>query len=91
MAPTPTGYLHLGHAQTFWSATQRARRAEGEHPKLGTAEDLPREIAGASAARAHRRAMPRVRKRSLRSDVGLAEASMADAHALTQARTYTHT
>ena len=29
IAPTPTGYLHLGHAQTFWSATQRARRAEG--------------------------------------------------------------
>ena len=29
IAPTPTGYLHLGHAQTFWGATQRARRAEG--------------------------------------------------------------
>ena len=29
IAPTPTGYLHLGHAQTFWSAAQRARRAEG--------------------------------------------------------------
>lgn len=29
IAPSPTGYLHLGHAQTFWSATQRARRAEG--------------------------------------------------------------
>jgi len=25
LAPSPTGYLHLGHARTFWTAQQRAR------------------------------------------------------------------
>jgi glutamyl-tRNA synthetase len=25
IAPTPTGYLHVGHARTFWAAYQRAR------------------------------------------------------------------
>lgn len=25
LAPSPTGYLHLGHAQTFWIAQERAR------------------------------------------------------------------
>ncbi len=29
IAPTPNGYLHLGHAQTFWIAAQRSRQAEG--------------------------------------------------------------
>ena len=29
IAPTPTGYLHLGHAATFWTAWQRAREAGG--------------------------------------------------------------
>ncbi len=29
LAPTPTGYLHLGHAQTFWIAQQRAQAAQG--------------------------------------------------------------
>ena len=29
IAPTPTGLLHLGHAQTFWIATQRAKKAGG--------------------------------------------------------------
>lgn len=29
LAPSPTGYLHLGHARTFWSAAQRARHAGG--------------------------------------------------------------
>ena len=29
MAPSPTGYLHLGHARTFWIAAQRARAANG--------------------------------------------------------------
>lgn len=29
IAPTPTGYLHLGHARTFWIAGKRAREAGG--------------------------------------------------------------
>ncbi len=29
LAPSPTGYLHLGHAATFWAAYQRARAAHG--------------------------------------------------------------
>jgi glutamyl-queuosine tRNA(Asp) synthetase len=29
LAPSPTGYLHLGHARTFWIAYQRARAAGG--------------------------------------------------------------
>src|SRR5437763_14425845 len=29
LAPSPTGYLHVGHARTFWSAWQRARAAGG--------------------------------------------------------------
>jgi len=29
LAPSPTGYLHLGHAQTFWIAWRRARTAGG--------------------------------------------------------------
>jgi glutamyl-queuosine tRNA(Asp) synthetase len=30
LAPSPTGYLHLGHARTFWTAQERARAANGE-------------------------------------------------------------
>jgi len=30
LAPAPTGYLHLGHARTFWIAAQRAAAARGE-------------------------------------------------------------
>jgi glutamyl/glutaminyl-tRNA synthetase len=30
LAPSPTGYLHLGHARTFWTAQQRARAAGGK-------------------------------------------------------------
>lgn len=30
LAPSPTGLLHLGHARTFWIATQRAAEHEGE-------------------------------------------------------------
>jgi glutamyl/glutaminyl-tRNA synthetase len=29
IAPSPTGYLHLGHARTFWIAQQRARQNNG--------------------------------------------------------------
>lgn len=29
LAPSPTGYLHLGHARTFWVAARRARAAAG--------------------------------------------------------------
>ena len=30
LAPSPTGFLHLGHARTFWTAQQRARLRGGE-------------------------------------------------------------
>ena len=30
LAPSPTGYLHLGHALTFWVAAERARMHGGE-------------------------------------------------------------
>jgi glutamyl-tRNA synthetase len=29
LAPSPTGYLHVGHARTFWTAFERAREAGG--------------------------------------------------------------
>jgi glutamyl-tRNA synthetase len=29
LAPSPTGYLHLGHARTFWTAYERARACGG--------------------------------------------------------------
>jgi len=29
LAPSPTGYLHLGHARTFWAAQERAREHGG--------------------------------------------------------------
>lgn len=29
IAPSPTGYLHLGHARTFWTAFERARASNG--------------------------------------------------------------
>src|SRR3954467_3549691 len=29
LAPSPTGYLHLGHARTFWRAQERARANGG--------------------------------------------------------------
>lgn len=30
LAPSPTGFLHLGHARTFWIAWHRARTAQGK-------------------------------------------------------------
>jgi glutamyl/glutaminyl-tRNA synthetase len=30
IAPSPTGYLHLGHALTFWQAQERSRAAGGK-------------------------------------------------------------
>ena len=30
LAPSPTGYLHLGHARTFWIAHERAQAAGGQ-------------------------------------------------------------
>jgi glutamyl/glutaminyl-tRNA synthetase len=30
LAPSPTGFLHLGHAKTFWVAQQRAHKNGGE-------------------------------------------------------------
>jgi len=30
IAPSPTGFLHLGHAMTFWRAQERARAAGGK-------------------------------------------------------------
>lgn len=29
LAPSPTGYLHLGHARTFWTAQERTKAAGG--------------------------------------------------------------
>ena len=29
IAPSPTGYLHMGHARTFWAAQERAKSAGG--------------------------------------------------------------
>ena len=29
IAPSPTGYMHLGHARTFWRAYERAREKRG--------------------------------------------------------------
>jgi glutamyl-tRNA synthetase len=40
IAPSPTGYLHLGHARTFWTAQERARANGG--PLILRNEDLDR-------------------------------------------------
>ncbi|MEY2487911.1 MAG: glutamyl-tRNA synthetase [Verrucomicrobiota bacterium] len=41
IAPSPTGYLHAGHAMTFWRAQERARSADGSLALR--IEDLDRE------------------------------------------------
>jgi glutamyl-tRNA synthetase len=41
LAPSPTGYLHLGHAKTFWTAQARARRFGGD--LIFRNDDLDRE------------------------------------------------
>jgi glutamyl/glutaminyl-tRNA synthetase len=41
LAPSPTGFLHLGHARTFWIAAERAREARGR--LLLRNDDLDRE------------------------------------------------
>jgi glutamyl/glutaminyl-tRNA synthetase len=41
LAPSPTGYLHVGHARTFWTAYERARNAGGT--LVMRMEDLDRE------------------------------------------------
>lgn len=41
IAPSPTGFLHLGHAMTFWRAQQRAREAGGR--LILRVEDLDRD------------------------------------------------
>lgn len=40
LAPSPTGYLHLGHLSTFWTAQERARAAGGT--LILRSEDLDR-------------------------------------------------
>jgi glutamyl/glutaminyl-tRNA synthetase len=29
LAPSPTGFFHLGHARTFWTAQERAQASNG--------------------------------------------------------------
>jgi glutamyl-tRNA synthetase len=50
LAPSPTGYLHVGHARTFWTAFQRARDAGGA--LLMRMEDLDPERSRAEFAEA---------------------------------------
>ncbi len=49
LAPSPTGYLHLGHARTFWTAQERARATGGElilrNDDLDTARCRPEFVA----------------------------------------------
>jgi len=50
LAPSPTGYLHLGHARTFWIAQTRARAAGGalilRNDDLDRARCRPEFVAG---------------------------------------------
>lgn len=49
LAPSPTGYLHLGHARTFWTAQERARARKGvlvlRNEDLDTARARPEFVA----------------------------------------------
>jgi len=51
LAPSPTGYLHLGHAKTFWTAQQRASANHGalvlRIEDLDTARCQPRFVGAA--------------------------------------------
>lgn len=42
LAPSPTGFLHLGHARTFWTAQERARLHGGELILRSDDMDRPR-------------------------------------------------
>jgi glutamyl-tRNA synthetase len=42
LAPSPTGYLHLGHAKTFWIAQERARQKGGDLVLRNEDLDRPR-------------------------------------------------
>lgn len=50
LAPSPTGYLHLGHARTFWVAFERARARDGT--LVMRSEDLDRSRCKPEFARA---------------------------------------
>jgi glutamyl/glutaminyl-tRNA synthetase len=50
LAPSPTGYLHVGHARTFWTAFLRAREAGGA--LVMRMEDLDAERSRAAYAEA---------------------------------------
>jgi glutamyl-tRNA synthetase len=50
LAPSPTGYLHVGHARTFWTAFERARDASGS--LLMRMEDLDPDRSRAEYAQA---------------------------------------
>lgn len=50
IAPSPTGFLHLGHARTFWIAQQRARQNSGtlvlRNENLDSARCQPQFVSG---------------------------------------------
>lgn len=48
LAPSPTGFLHIGHARTFWAAYERTRAANGS--LVLRMEDLDRERSRAAYA-----------------------------------------
>ena len=57
LAPSPTGYLHVGHARTFWTAFQRAREAGGTLVMRMEDLDPDRSRAGLRRCRARRSAL----------------------------------